>query len=338
MNFDSVLIVGFGNIGRAMVDLLLGNFDLDPRKLHIFERNYVGKTLYMGYQLSVHDRTELTKENYVEILAPFLNDKTFLLNLGVEVSSHDLMMLCREREAYYLDTSIEPWAYDRENDSAQIPTTNYAPREAILEEKRTRSAAKTAIVAHGANPGFVSILLKKGLRKMQVDFLNRIDRPNSREGWGKLCHELGIRVIQVSERDTQTRLRARESGEFVNTWSVDGLVTECLQPAELGWGSHESQLPLGSVSHQFGCRAAIALRESGLSTRIRSWSPNTLGFDGLVVTHNEAISIADFLTVYQDGEVKYRPTSYFAYRPSDMTNEQPRSKLRGILKQRELMI
>jgi homospermidine synthase len=26
---------------------------------------------------------------------------------------------------------------------------------------------------------------------------------------------------------------------FVNTWSVEGFVSEGLQPAELGWGTHE---------------------------------------------------------------------------------------------------
>ncbi|WP_404854344.1 hypothetical protein, partial [Escherichia coli] len=37
--------------------------------------------------------------------------------------------------------------------------------------------------------------------------------------------------------------KSRERGEFVNTWSVHGFISESQQPAELGWGSHERSLP-----------------------------------------------------------------------------------------------
>lgn len=39
---------------------------------------------------------------------------------------------------------------------------------------------------------------------------------------------------------------------------------------------------------------------------------------GFLVTHNEAISIADFFTVRdKDGEVTYRPTCHYAYHPAN---------------------
>jgi len=36
-----------------------------------------------------------------------------------------------------------------------------------------------------------------------------------------------------------------------------------------------------------------------------------------MITHNESISIADFFTLRQDGDVVYRPTCHYAYHPCD---------------------
>ena len=46
-------------------------------------------------------------------------------------------------------------------------------------------------------------------------------------------------MIHVAERDTQRAALRKQPGEFVNTWSVDGFISESLQPAELVWGTHE---------------------------------------------------------------------------------------------------
>src|SRR5262249_15435663 len=53
------------------------------------------------------------------------------------------------------------------------------------------------------------------------------------------------------------------------------------------------------------------------TVKVKSWSPNYLDFEGFLITHNEAISLADFLTYREDGQVLYRPTSYYAYHPCD---------------------
>jgi homospermidine synthase len=40
---------------------------------------------------------------------------------------------------------------------------------------------------------------------------------------------------------------------FVNTWSVEGFISEGLQPAELGWGTHEKWMPKNAGKHKTGC-------------------------------------------------------------------------------------
>ena len=104
---------------------------------------------------------------------------------------------------------------------------------------------------------------------------------------------------------------------FVNTWSVEGFVSEGMQPAELGWGTHEKWMPDNGRAHTEGCGAAIYLLQPGANTRVRSWCPTPGAQYGFLVTHNESISIADYFTVRDGGNVVYRPTCHYAYHPAN---------------------
>jgi homospermidine synthase len=55
----------------------------------------------------------------------------------------------------------------------------------------------------------------------------------------------------------------------------------------------------------------------GAGTKVRSWTPTARAQHGWLITHNEAISIADYLTVYEGGNAAYRPTCHYAYHPSN---------------------
>ena len=102
---------------------------------------------------------------------------------------------------------------------------------------------------------------------------------------------------------------------FVNTWSVEGFVSEGMQPAELGWGTHEKTMPEIGRRHDFGCQAAIYLQQPGANTRVRTWCPTPGPQYGRLVTHNESISISDYFTVGSGEKAEYRPTCHYAYHP-----------------------
>jgi homospermidine synthase len=96
---------------------------------------------------------------------------------------------------------------------------------------------------------------------------------------------------------------------------VDGFVSEGAQPAELGWGTHEKSRPLLGREFDFGSRCAIYMMRPGAGTRVRTWTPKAGQFHGFLITHGEAISIADFLTYREGGKVISRPTVHYAYHP-----------------------
>ena len=126
---------------------------------------------------------------------------------------------------------------------------------------------------------------------------------------------LGVKGIHVAERDTQVSARPKPVGVFVNTWSVDGLLSEGYQPAELGWGTHEKKLPPNGHAFDHGPGYAIWIDRPGADTRVRSWCPDVGPQFGYVVTHNESLSVPDYYTVWKDGKAVYRPTCHYAYHP-----------------------
>jgi homospermidine synthase len=309
-----IVLLGFGNIGQALIPLLKEHFpawDLLVIEREIGpEREIIAREL--GIRLVAH---RIVKDNYLSILSSLLEPGDFLLNLATSISSHDLIVLAQSRRAFYVDTCLDPWEYSHSDRG--IDTSNYFLREQILDLRRTSEGRTTAITANGANPGFVSILVKQGLVEMAAAHGVAYSAPVGKNDWARLARDLDVRVIQISERDTQVGSTPRAAGEFVNTWSIDGFVTECLQPAELGWGTHETDLPRDGRTHDYGCKAAIYIDRPSFTIKVKSWSPNYLDFEGFLITHNEAISLADFLTYRENGRVVYRPTSYYAYHPCD---------------------
>ncbi|HWI28762.1 MAG TPA: saccharopine dehydrogenase C-terminal domain-containing protein [Stellaceae bacterium] len=312
-----MVIVGFGSIGQGVLPLLLRHVDMSPSHITIITAEERGheEARELGIRFILEP---LTRENYAKVLEPLLGPGDFLVNVSVEVSSVALIELCRRVGALYLDTCIEPWPGGY-TDPSLSPSlrSNYALRESALKLRPGHEAAPTAVLTHGANPGLVSHLVKEALLNIAADTGIKTAAPASRAEWGALAQRLGVRVIHIAERDTQVSPNPKRPGEFVNTWSIDGFVSEGSQPAELGWGSHERQLPSDGRRHEFGSDCAIYLLRPGASTRVRTWTPLEGPFHGFLVTHAESISISDYFTVRDGSGVRYRPTVHYAYHPCD---------------------
>jgi len=312
-----LVIVGFGSIGQGVLPLILRHIDVAPGRITIVTAEERGHDEADEYGISFV-RQALTRDNYRQVLAPLLGRGDFLLNVSVEVSSVALIELAGKVGALYLDTCTEPWLGGY-TDPSLSPSrrSNYALRESALA-LRNAGRRSTALITHGANPGLVSHLVKQALLEIARDTGTATPPPASRQGWADLACRLGIKVIHIAERDTQAaERRIKEVGEFVNTWSIDGFVGEGCQPAELGWGSHERHFPADGGRHDFGPNCAIYLMRPGASVRVRTWTPIEGPFHGFLITHGEAIAIADYLTIADGGAVHYRPTVHYAYHPCD---------------------
>lgn len=318
VRFDGrLLILGFGSVGQGVLPLLLRHLDIAPRNIVIITAEPRGRGEAAHYGISFRE-FPLTPENYRPFLNETLRPGDFLLNVSVNVSSVALLEYCQQHGILYLDTCIEPWAGGYADPSlTPSQRSNYGLRESVLALRGRFPDGPTAIPTHGANPGLVSHFVKQALLDIARDAGHRLETPQDRHAWAALAQTLGIKVIHIAERDTQVADPPKQIGEFVNTWSVDGFIGEGMQPAEIGWGSHERHFPADGARHDFGSGAAIYLCRPGASVRVRSWTPLEGPYQGFLITHAESISIADYLTVRREGQVRYRPTVHYAYHPCD---------------------
>jgi homospermidine synthase len=312
-----IVMVGFGSIGQGVLPLILRHIGTSADRITIVTADEAGRAEAAKYGVKFVNGA-LSRDNYRQRLEPLLAAGDFLVNLSVDVSSAALVRLARERGALYLDTCVEPWAGGYTDPSASVEKrSNYSMRLDALSLRAGAKSAPTAVLTHGANPGLVSHLVKQALLNIARDTALEVTVPQSREQWARLAQTLGVKVIHIAERDTQVSRLPKKSNEFVNTWSVDGFVSEGAQPAELGWGTHERHFPADGGRHERGSRCAIYLNRPGASTRVRTWTPEAGPFHGFLITHSEAISLADYFTVKEGDRVAYRPTAHYAYHPSD---------------------
>jgi homospermidine synthase len=314
-------MIGFGSIGKGTLPLIERHLSFDKARFVVIDPDDADRSLLdkRGVEF-LH--LAITRDNYRDVLVPLLTKgggQGFCVNLSVDTSSLDIMKLCREIGALYIDTVVEPWAgfYFDANLPPEV-RSNYALRETVLAARAESPGGTTAISCCGANPGMVSWFVKQALANLAADLGDDEPAPNSRNEWGRLAMRLGIKGIHIAERDTQRAKKPKPLGAFVNTWSVEGFLSEGMQPAELGFGTHEKWFPDSAGKHSSGCGAAIYLRQPGANTRVRSWTPTAKAQYGFLVTHNESISIADYLTVRgSNGQAIYRPTCHYAYHPAN---------------------
>ncbi|HHF7349746.1 TPA: homospermidine synthase [Legionella feeleii] len=309
---NRIMILGFGSIGRAILPLLMKS-NIDYSQIYIISKNLNGSEIAEKYGLSLI-KFNVTKDNYFDLLKNNLKKGDFLLNLSVGISSLALIKYCQANQILYLDASTEPWEGGYTDTSIKPSLrTNYALREEVLRFKKDNKT--TAVITHGANPGLVSHFVKQALLNLAKDNNLSFTQFSTATEWANLSKKLGIKTIHIAERDTQTTSQTKDHDEFVNTWSVEGLISEASQPAELGWGTHERHWPTDACQHTFGSHCGIFLNQSGARTKVLTWTPTFGPFNGFLITHAESLSIANFLTLEKNKKLIYRPTVHYAYYP-----------------------
>src|ERR671916_451841 len=267
-----IVMIGFGSIGKGMLPLIERHFEFDKSRFVVIDPSDRDRRLLDERGIRF-EQVALTRDNYRDVLTPLLTaggGQGFCVNLSVDTSSRDIMALSRELGCLYIDTVAEPWAgfyFDKSKGPAA--RTNYALREQILELRRQTPGGPTAINCCGANPGMVSWFVKQALLNVAADLGLQAEEPKTREEWARLMQRVGVKGIHIAERDTQRATSEKPMGVFVNTWSVEGFVSEGMQPSELGWGTHEKWIPENGRTHGKGSQAAIYLLQPGADTRVR---------------------------------------------------------------------
>jgi len=331
MKFNGkILIIGCGSVSQCAIPLVLKLIDMPANKVTIMDfvdnRSRVKDALDKGVKYVME---KVTLENYTELLGKYVGPGDMIIDLAWNIDCISMVKWCRDNKVLYCNTSVEEW--NPYKDAERNDPTRYTLYSRHMEIRGSLDSwpdndkATTAIVDHGANPGLVSHFTKYALIEIAEKILK--EKPNDprkkelekyikEKGFAKLAQITGVKIIHISERDTQIADKPKQVNEFVNTWSIEGFFEEGVAPAELGWGTHERFIPKNAFFHQVGPKNQICLASIGMKTWVRSWVPCG-EITGMVIRHGEAFSISDRLTVWENGNAVYRPTVHYAYCPSN---------------------
>jgi homospermidine synthase len=325
-----ILFVGFGAVARCTLPILLDHVKVKPSDITILEFEPNDEALRPWIERGVkfvHGKVE--RDNLGDLLGRHVSAGDILIDLAWNIDCCEIVQWCHDHGVLYLNTSVELWdPYEHSKGAHPTHLTLYW-RHMNLRRMIAgwTSPGPTAVLEHGANPGLISHFTKHALLDIAAACLEekkftgaqaeRIAQHAKSQAFNHLAHELGVKVIHCSERDTQISNRPKEVDEFVNTWSVEGFREEGTTTAEMGWGTHEKELPAFAFEHDDGPKSQICLARMGINTQVVSWVPGHT-IVGMVVRHGEAFSIPEKLSVRDaSGRTIYRPTMHYAYCPCD---------------------
>lgn len=326
---NRVLMVGYGSVAQCALPILVKHLRVPLSHITVLDFEDRGPQLEPWVAQGVRFvRQQITPDNLGTVLGQHLKAGDLLIDLAWNIDCCEILRWCHDQGVLYINTSIEVWdPYDRALYAHPTQRTLYWRHQHLQRLKASWSRpGTTAVVEHGANPGLISHFTKQALldigerllseKRVQGAAAEQIAQLMSDRVFNRLAMQLGVKVIHCSERDTQISDRPKEVDEFVNTWSVEGFREEGTTTAELGWGTHEKELPPLAYEHSEGPRNQICMASMGINTWVRSWVPDYT-IRGMVVRHGEAYTISDRLTVWADGKPRYRPTVHYAYCPCD---------------------
>jgi homospermidine synthase len=325
---NKVLIIGYGAVARCTLPVILKHVNIPYENITIIDFEDKAKELkaWTTRGLRFFQR-KVTPENLDQILSDYLEPGGLLIDLAWNIDCCAILQWCHDHHVLYMNTSVEVWnSYGERFIASPYEKSLYHRQMKLQELTKDWKNATTSVVDHGANPGLISHFAKQGLldiaNKMLEDGIapdpERMKKLVREQKFGELAMETGVKVIHCSERDTQVSRAPKQVDEFVGTWSIEGLREEGTAPSEMGWGTHEKELPYNAHVPPVGPKNQIMLAQMGMNTWVRSWVPHQ-EIVGMVIRHGEAFGISDRWSVARDGKVIYRPTMHYAYMPCDGT-------------------
>jgi homospermidine synthase len=324
-----ILVIGYGAVSRCALPMIFQNIQVNPS--HVTVMDFADTEFAAGSvrKYGAHfAKDRITRRKMGDQLAKYVGPGDLIIDLAWNIGCNDILQWCHDHDVLYVNTSVELWdPYEGAAEKAPTDRTLYVRHIAMRQMMAGwKKPGVSAVVDHGANPGLVSHFTKRALQDMGEKWLTDFGRKSPRReliaealaarAWNRLAMNLGVKVIHISERDTQISDAPKQVDEFVNTWSIEGFYEEGIAPAEMGWGTHEKLLPPKAHVHRSGPGNQICLANFGCQTWVRSWVPAG-EIVGMVIRHGEAFSISEYLTVAENGVPAYRPTVHYAYCPCD---------------------
>ncbi len=329
-------LLGQGSIGGALLFMILKLFNIDLDQITVIDmptkknsKDSIVKNVQEIVRLVRGTTTKkinvvpmnINQKNYLTIFKN-LSKNDLIIDCVYDVCTLDIIKLCQERGTSYVNSAIEIWDY-RDIDNAYDYTIHARLQELKDYEEELRKNNEhvkfTAMVGIGCNPGMVSVWAQ-----LAIDKINKFYAKNSKKYKPKNAEELGIRTIHISEVDTQRSKVPRRINEYCNTWgsTIEPFYEEALAPVEMSFGTHED-VPKANLAAYEEDKSVIILDRLALNTVAQSYTPGYGNYLGMLIRHEENVTIGDRLSTFKTIKGKkiktYAPSVYYVYKPSNDT-------------------
>lgn len=317
INFEGRIVqFGFGAVGKSFYEKLRKEIRFDENKYFVITMDKFEFEAYvnLGGMVSNFLVKEVTRDNFIEVFEPYLDEGDLLIDFADTVGTRDICSWCAERNVMYLNTGEADWP----DNWYSIFTENELKCE--LREKYQKSPDTNRypiVLQHGNNPGLVSHFVKAAIEYIITTQFKRDRHLKALLKDGKFneaAMELGIKMIHVNDIDLQ-EVKGNYSDEILfSTWCTDSFWFEMLSEATANMGTHENMDFEEECNLCDAKKGYVEFKKLAADMKCRTVYPGG-NFEGFLVPHEETITIAKALEVKDKEKVLYRPTVMFIYKP-----------------------
>lgn len=321
-------LMGQGAIGSGLLFMILKLFNINLEQITVIDKPTKEKPPEQLIK-DVNDTVRIvrgTNNNKINIISANITQKNYkrifsklskndlIIDCVYCVSSLEIMKLCQKAGAVFINSCIEIWDY-KDIDSAYDYTIHAKVQELREYTASLEHVNFTAMTGIGCNPGMVSVWAQLAIEKINKYYGNKTMLN---------AEQLGIRTVHVSEIDTQRCNVPKKVNEYCNTWgsTMEPLYEEALAPLEMSFGTHED-IPKKNLTAYEKDKSVIILDRLALNTFAQSYTPIYGNFLGMLIRHEENVTIGEKLSTYKEIKGKkvktYAPSVYYVYKPSNDT-------------------
>ena len=179
------------------------------------------------------------------------------------------------------------------------------------------------LLQHGNNPGLVSHFVKEAICyivETQFKKDKNLKKLLKEKKYNEVAKELGIKMIHVNDIDLQKIDEEFDINKLISTWCIDSFFFELLSEATQNIGTHEKEIVKDECKKLDIEKGFLEYKTLAVDKKIKTVYPNGY-FEGYLVPHEETITIANSLEVFENNKVIYRPSVMFVYMPCHLAEQ-----------------
>lgn len=306
---NKVLFLGYGAVAKCVLSYISDFFEVDMTNIYVVDRcrDAIYGPNIANVNVFVEHINSCNFNNFINKIR--LNDGDIIIDLTYASDTYYFTTICLQRGIHYMNTSIED-SNDRflGKSIAVQHDTLIQICSSFTENNQVRS---NVLIEFGQNPGLIQHYVLFALNELNKRQKNTIIDDYSKDAYIDTIKQYKIGSILMSEIDKMETSDPRTHECLHNTWSVSGLLSECLDNVELVVGNkndfikpkfHNTNNMLTTLCIDAREYDVIILNSNGVETVLDTICPDEtnsfVNFKGNLIHHGEIFDLGRLFGVY----------------------------------------